>query len=44
MKNIFETLDENYILFDKTIINVIIDNSDKLWFNSGQLSRAITLL
>ena len=41
MKNIFETLDENYILYDKTIINVIIDNSDKLWFNSGQLSRAI---
>ena len=23
------------------IVNVIIDNSDKLWFNSGQLSRAI---
>ena len=41
MKNILETLDENYILFENTIITVIIDNSDKLWFNSGQLSKAI---
>ena len=41
MKNIFETLDENYILFENTIINVIIDNTDKLWFNSSQLTKAI---
>ena len=41
MKNIFVCLDENYILFENTIINVIIDNTDKLWFNSGQLTKAI---
>ena len=41
MKNIFETLDENYITFDKFIINVIIDNSDKIWFNANQLATSI---
>lgn len=41
MKNIFETLEENYILFENTIINVIIDNSDKIWFNAKQLIYAI---
>ena len=41
MKNIFETLDENYILFEKTMINVIIDNTDKIWFNANQLSKAL---
>jgi prophage antirepressor-like protein len=41
MKNIFETLEENYITFDKTIINVIIDNSDKIWFNANQLATSI---
>ena len=41
MKNIFETLDENYILFEKNIINVIIDNTDKIWFNANQLTSAI---
>ena len=41
MKNILETLDENYILFENSIINVIIDNSDKLWFNAKQITRAI---
>lgn len=41
MKNIFETLDKNYILFGNTVISVIIDNSDKLWFNSRQITKAI---
>ena len=41
MKNIFETLEENYITFDKTTINVIIDNSDKIWFNANQLATSI---
>ena len=41
MKNIFETLEENYITFDKTTINVIIDNSDKIWFNANQLAKSI---
>ena len=41
MKNIFETLDENYITFDKFIINVIIDNSDKIWFNANQLTKSL---
>ena len=30
MKNIFETLENNYILFEKVKIFVIIDNSDKI--------------
>jgi len=41
MKNIFETLEENYILFENSIIIVIIDNSDKIWFNAKQLIYAI---
>jgi prophage antirepressor-like protein len=41
MKNIFETLNENYILFENSIISVIIDNNDKLWFNSRELAKAI---
>jgi len=41
MKNIFETLEENYIIFDKTTIKVIIDNSDKIWFNANQLAKSI---
>ncbi len=41
MKNILETLDENYILFENKSINVIIDNSDKLWFNYNQLAKSI---
>ncbi len=41
MKNIFETLDENYITFDKFIINLIIDNSDKIWFNANQLTKSL---
>jgi prophage antirepressor-like protein len=41
MKNIFETLNENYILFENCTIEVIIDNTDKLWFNSRQLAKAI---
>lgn len=41
MKNIFETLENNYILFEKVKIIVIIDNSDKIWFNSKQLTKTI---
>jgi prophage antirepressor-like protein len=41
MKNIFETLEENYITFEKSIINVIIDNNDKIWFNANQLAKSI---
>ena len=41
MKNIFETLEENYIIFEKSIINVIIDNTDKIWFNANQLAKSI---
>ena len=41
MKNIFETLDENYITFNKTIINIIIDNNDKIWFNANQITKAL---
>jgi prophage antirepressor-like protein len=41
MKNIFETLDQNYIIYEKSIINIIIDNSDKIWFNANQLTKAL---
>jgi prophage antirepressor-like protein len=41
MKNIFETLDENFILFESSMINVIIDNNDKIWFGAKQLTTAI---
>lgn len=41
MKNIFETLDDNYILFEQSHINVIIDNADKIWFNANQLTKSI---
>lgn len=41
MKNIFETLEENYITFEKSIINVIIDNADKSQFNANQLAKSI---
>ena len=41
MKNIFETLDKNYILFEDKVINVIIDNTDKLWFNANMITKAI---
>ena len=41
MKNIFETLDKNYILFDNIVISIIIDNTDKLWFNANMITKAI---
>lgn len=41
MKNIFETLDENYILFDKIKINIIIDNSDKIWFSCKEILSSL---
>ena len=44
MKNIFETLEDNYILFEKVKIIVIIDNSDKIWFNSKQLTQSDILI
>lgn len=41
MKNIFETLEENYILFDKIRISVIIDNSDKIWFGCKEILSSL---
>jgi prophage antirepressor-like protein len=41
MKNIFETLDENYILFDKIKINIIIDNLDKIWFGCKEILTSL---
>ena len=37
----FETLDENYILFDKIKINIIIDNSDKIWFSCKEILSSL---
>ena len=41
MKNILETLDENYILFENSIINVIIDNTDKIWFSCKEILSSL---
>ncbi len=41
MENIFETLDENYILFGQIKIHIIIDNTDKIWFNGKELTLAL---
>jgi len=41
MKNIFETLDENHILFGQIKIHIIIDNTDKIWFNGKELTLAL---
>jgi prophage antirepressor-like protein len=41
MTNIFETLDENYILFGQIKIHIIIDNTDKIWFNGKELTLAL---
>ena len=41
MKNIFETLDENYILFDKIKIHIIIDNTDKIWFSCKEILSSL---
>jgi prophage antirepressor-like protein len=41
MKNIFETLEENYILFDKIKISIIIDNSDKIWFGCKEILSSL---
>ena len=38
---IFETLNENFIIFEKNKIGIIIDDNDKIWFNGNELTRAI---
>jgi prophage antirepressor-like protein len=37
MTTIFETLQDNYIMFEQHNINIIIDTNDKLWFNARDL-------
>jgi prophage antirepressor-like protein len=32
---------KNYILFENYNIDIIIDNTNKIWFNSRQLAKAI---
>jgi len=41
MTTIFESLNENYIIFEKNKIGVIIDDNDKIWFNGNELTKAI---
>jgi prophage antirepressor-like protein len=41
MTTIFETLQENYILFEQNIINIIIDSNDNLWFNANDLTKSL---
>ena len=41
MTAIFETLNENFIIFEKNKIGVIIDDNDKIWFNGNELTKAI---
>jgi len=39
MTAIFETLNENFIIFEKNKIGVIIDDNDKIWFNGNELTK-----
>lgn len=41
MDEIFETLENNYIEFGKSQINVIIDDNEKLWFNAIDVTHAL---
>ena len=41
MTAIFETLNENFIIFEKNKIGIIIDDNDKIWFNGNELTKAI---
>jgi len=38
---IFETLENNYILFENKKIGIIIDNNDKIWFNGNEITKAL---
>lgn len=40
-KNIFSTLEHNYIDFENTKINVIIDKKENIWFNANQIAIAL---
>lgn len=33
MPNIYETLEQNFITYEKTKIHVIVDDDDKIWFS-----------
>lgn len=44
MTNIFDTLEENYIKFENSTIQVIIDNYDKLWFKANDLPNSLGYL
>jgi len=44
MTNIFDTLEENYIKFENSTIQVIIDNNDKLWFKANDLANSLGYL
>ena len=41
MTTIFETLHDNYIMFEQYNINIIIDSNDNLWFNANDLTNAL---
>lgn len=41
MNNIFNTLDDNYILYGKQKITVIIDDNDDIWFNAKQTAKSL---
>jgi len=44
MPDIFDTLGENYIKFESSIIEVIIDKDNKLWFKANELINALGYL
>ncbi len=41
MATLYEALDENYIKFESSIINVIIDNSNIPWFNANEIASSL---
>ena len=41
MSNIYETLENNYIVYEKKMIHVLIDDDDKVWFNTKDVLIAL---
>jgi prophage antirepressor-like protein len=43
MENIFENLDNNYIQYGQSIIHVVFDINDNIWFNASDVTKILKL-
>lgn len=41
MSEIYESLDKNYIIFEKKTIRIIIDKNEGIWFNGNETAEAL---